>query len=138
MKISDTVVEIVNNSISGTPPETGGILGSRNQDAIDEVVMDLPNKRSESRCTYSPNVDYLNRQIGLWQEQGITFRGMFHTHFAGVRTLSDSDKEYIGRIMMAMPLQINTLYFPVFVLPDREFVCYTAERLNGKIVIYAS
>lgn len=138
MKISSEVVEIVNNSISGFSSETGGILGSRNQDVIDEVVMDLQNERSESRCTYSPNVDYLNRQIVSWQERGIDFKGMFHTHFAGVRTLSDSDKDYIERIMMAMPLQITTLYFPVFVLPDREFVCYKAERLNGKIVIYAS
>lgn len=137
MKILKSVISTINDSISGLPPETGGILGKHDNELIDEVVMDSLEPANTRPCSYFPNVVFLNQNIKLWQDDGILFAGIFHTHFGGVKTLSCGDRKYINAIMRAMPQQINTLYFPVFVLPDRELVCYKATRSNGIIDIQA-
>lgn len=135
MRISKSVIDTINNSISDLPPETGGILGSYDKELIDEVVIDSPSPTNTRPCSYFPNVDFLNQNIKLWQDNGISFAGIFHTHFAGVKTLSSGDKKYIDAIMKSMPSYIEYLYFPIFVLPDRELVCYKAIRSNKIIDI---
>lgn len=117
------------------PYEIGGILGAKRNDVIDVVHIDVPSLIPMRKCSYTPNVDYLNCVLEQWQENGIAFRGVFHTHFAGVRTLSAGDKEYIKTIMLAMPENIENLYFPVYVLPQRELVCYKAAFIKDQIVI---
>lgn len=136
MRILKSIIDTINNSISGVPPETGGILGSRNNELVDEIVMDLPDSTNTRPCSYFPNVDFLNRNIESWQNNCIFFMGVFHTHFAGVKSLSIGDKKYINVIINAMPPQIDTLYFPVFVLPDRELICYKAKCVNGIVDIH--
>lgn len=135
MKILNSVLSEINAAISDIPPETGGILGSTDGDIIDRLVMDHPAEIPAKRCAYAPNTDFLNQCIGQWQESRIAFRGIFHTHFGSVRTLSCSDVKYINAIMAAMPDSIHFLYFPVFVLPDRVLVCYQAERHSSGIRI---
>lgn len=135
MRILRSVTDKINDSISGLPPETGGILGSSDNKIIDTVVFDLPAPENTRPCSYFPNVEFLNQNIDQWQNNGISFMGIFHTHFGGVKTLSSGDKKYINAIMCAMPKGINTLYFPLYVLPERELVCYKAERLNGSVEI---
>lgn len=135
MRIAKQIIETMNAYIGERPPETGGILGSHDNQLIDAVVMDLPDLTNTRPCSYFPNVDFLNQNIKLWQDNGISFAGIFHTHFAGVKTLSCGDREYINAIICAMPQQINRLYFPIFVLPDRELVCYKAIRSNKIIDI---
>lgn len=135
MKIKEYVIKIINSSIDGEPPETGGILGSSDGKIVTEVIMDKKSKDIKHACSYSPNVDFLNLCIDSWLSAGKLFMGIFHTHFAGVKTLSCADKKYIADIMNAMPQEINTLYFPIFVLPDRELVCYKATKKNKSINI---
>ena len=135
MRISKAVLQSINEFISDTPPETGGILGSRTHNVVEAVAFDLPNTESTRPCAYFPNVDFLNHTIQLWQEDGIRFLGIFHTHFASVKTLSNGDIQYIRQIMQAMPASIEYLYFPVFVLPDRELVCYRAIRTKDGVKI---
>lgn len=137
MKILKEVFIKMNNSISGEPPEIGGILGNKGNGIISHFIMDNVTERPIKMCSYSPDVDFLNECIDGWQKDGIKFSGIFHTHFAGVKTLSKSDKEYILRIMQAMPDEIISLYFPVFVLPDRELVCYRANKENTGVTINA-
>ena len=137
MRVSKSVIDIINNSISNQPYETGGILGSHDNKLIDEVVIDLPNHTNTRPCSYFPNVDFLNKNIESWQNRDIFFIGIFHTHFGGAKNLSCGDKKYICAIMDAMPRQIEYLYFPIFVLPNRELVCYKAMRLNGIVDIQA-
>lgn len=137
MKVKKSVIDIINYSVSDMPHETGGILGSHNNNVLDEVVVDLPDTTNTRPCSYFPNVDFLNQHIKSWQDNGISFAGIFHTHFCGVKTLSCGDRKYINAIMCAMPQYINTLYFPLFVLPDRELVCYKAVRSNEIIDIQA-
>lgn len=135
VRISKVVLQSINQVISDTPPETGGILGSRIRNVVDNVVFDLPSVENVRPCVYFPNVDFLNHIIRLWQKNGIRFVGIFHTHFAGVKTLSSGDIKYIHEIMQSMPSSIEYLYFPVFVLPDRELVCYKAIRTKGTVDI---
>lgn len=135
MRILKSVIDTIDRSITDIPPETGGILGSRDNELIDEVVMDLPASTNTRACSYYPNVDFLNHTIELWQRNDISFMGIFHSHFVGVRTLSGGDVKYINAIMSAMPQSVEALYFPVFVLPDRELVCYRAKKTKGAVEI---
>lgn len=135
MRITKAVITNINRSVTGLSLETGGILGSHDGKMIDEVVMDILAEKSERPCSYSPNVDFLNQNIRSWQEQNISFMGIFHTHFMSVKTLSCGDKKYITEIMNAMPDDITYLYFPIFVLPDRILVCYKAHKTADTVEI---
>lgn len=137
MKITRSVLDAINTSVSDYPPETGGILGSHNGLLIDELVMDIPVEASDRPCSYYPNTDFLNENIEAWQQRNISFMGIFHTHFVGVKTLSCGDKKYINAIMAAMPDTIEFLYFPVFVLPERTLVCYKAQRACNEVEIFS-
>ena len=127
MKILKGILNKLNMQIPDEPPETGGILGSKNDDIITDIINDRI-KPSNKSCHYEPNVNFLNWHINKWTDEGITFKGVFHTHFVGIKTLSYADKVYISVIMKNMPKEITYLYFPVFVLPERELVCYKAEK----------
>lgn len=135
MKIRKTVLKELNMLVPDTPPEIGGILGSKDNDCITDMTMDKIETSTIKACRYEPNVSYLNKCISEWATNGIYFKGVFHTHFMGVRTLSDADRIYINKIMQNMPDSIKYLYFPIFVLPERVFVCYKAERRNYEISI---
>ncbi len=135
MRILKSVIDMIDSLVSEQPPETGGILGCHDNEIIDEVVMDLPNPHTLKNCSYTPNVSFLNQNIELWQSNNINFKGIFHTHYFGVETLSCGDKKYITEIMYGLPKCIEYLYFPIFVLPNRELICYKAIRENKAILI---
>lgn len=135
MKIKKSIIATINNSVVDFPIEAGGILGSHDGDVIDKVIVDIPDEKPEKPCSYSPNVDFLNQNIQLWQEQNILLKGIFHTHFMNVKTLSCGDKKYITEIMNAMPNDIDYLYFPIFVLPDKILVCYKAYKADSAVEI---
>lgn len=128
MKITKEVLRQINDFVPERPPEIGGILGSRKKGIVTDVVFDKNQSEHNKLCSYAPNVDYLNERIKEWSESDIYFSGMFHIHFAGVKTLSEADRKYIREIMNCMPSEITQLYFPVFVMPDRELICYVADR----------
>jgi hypothetical protein len=135
MRIKKNVIDTISVSVAGLPYETGGILGSHDKIVIDEVVMDVWESSNAKPCAYSPHVYFLNQNIDLWQKSGISFMGMFHTHFVGVETLSCGDIKYIKAIMNAMPQRVGFLYFPIFVLPNEKLICYKAERVDGTVCI---
>ncbi|MBO5382706.1 MAG: hypothetical protein J6A30_00215 [Ruminococcus sp.] len=135
MKITHSVLAEINTAVQDYPYETGGILGSSNGKVIDKLIMDHPSGTPERLCSYSPNTGFLNHCINKWQESNVSFMGIFHTHFVGVKTLSHGDKKYINTIMATMPDTIEYLYFPVFVLPERILVCYKAQRVCDEVEI---
>ena len=106
------------------PPESGGILGSRNE-KIDELVLDIT-KPSYYYGIYVPNVLYLNKCIDKWVKEGIVFRGIFHTHALNWLGLSSDDKKYIVEIMNAMPDSTTKLFFPL-VFPQ-NFIKFFVRR----------
>ncbi|MBR2528059.1 MAG: hypothetical protein IKE58_06300 [Blautia sp.] len=134
MEIKREIYEAIVSYPAETPPEVGGIIGSREWPVIDMFVGD-PGKKGPFGCSYVPDTTFLNETIRQWLQEGILFQGIAHAHFHGVRTLSDGDRAYIRRIIEAMPAQIKSLYFPIIVLPERELVPYKAELADGELVI---
>lgn len=129
MKITQTALNKIVFLSPKKPPETGGILGSKNDDVITDVIFDKRNlSNSNKMCCYAPDVVFFNKQIERWLSSDINFKGVFHTHFAGVKTLSKADVKYVFSIMNNMPDEIVELHFPIFVVPNCELICYTASR----------
>lgn len=114
--------------------ETGGIIGSKNNEAVTDIVFDLGINKNHP-CSYMPNTDYLNAAINQWEKESICFCGMFHIHFCNVKSLSLSDKRYIYEILKSMPPDVKSLYFPIFILPDEELVPYLAYIENDELCI---
>ncbi len=133
MIIHKVILDYIVNNVSKFPPEMGGILGSKNK-IICQVELD---KGIENNllCNYTPDVDKLNGVLEKWQQADILFAGIFHTHFHGVRTLSDEDKKYINAILNAMPESLDSLYFPIVLPETKQMIVYLAKRYEGKIEI---
>lgn len=128
MKITKKVINVLSCEIGNDPPETGGILGIKNCGVVSEIIPEKKKEVFECACRYVPDVDFFNKCIDDWKNNKISFAGMFHTHFAGVKTLSDTDKKYICNIMQSMPEGISVLYFPIWVLPEKMLIGYRAEK----------
>ena len=94
---SEAVIDSIRQGVSNVPPESGGILGGRN-DVITNICLDK-GILGKHPCSYTPDTRFLNQKIDQWAETGIQFMGMFHVHFGGTESLSEGDKEYIVRIM---------------------------------------
>ena len=110
--------------------EIGGILGADRAYDVCKAVVDQT--QDINWYMYTPNIDHLNRIINRWQHW--RFCGIFHSHLYQ-RTLSAADKDYIGDIMMAMPSDINCLYFPVYVVSENTLYGYKAKRVLNKVII---
>ena len=134
MRITKRTYESIVCYPRDVPPETGGIIGSRKGDGIDTFVGD-PGRESSYGCSYVPDTSFLNAKLEEWLLEGILFAGMVHVHFHGVRTLSEGDKVYIKRILESMPRELQTLYFPLIVLPKRELVPYRAFLQDGELSV---
>ncbi len=133
MRIFENTYRNLMNAMPDAPPELGGILGG-NHSVICAYMIDTGTGKG-CGCSYAPDVEMLNAEIKEWQKRGIAFQGMFHTHFFGVRTLSDGDIAYITAIMQTMPQSLSELHFPVVVLPDREMTSYLAVRSGNEVTI---
>jgi len=116
------------------PPEVGGILGGVDG-IIQTYVMDFP-EDSSANNRYMPNIKKLNQKIAEWLDKDIEFYGVFHTHYPYGYALSIEDKQYIVRIMEAMPARIIHLYFPILI-PSDGMAAFKAVRDKGVIRIEA-
>ncbi len=134
MLIAKKALDIINGHVDNAPPEIGGIMGSLDGHKVTEIIMDEP-EGPRYNCCYAPNVKFLNNCISDWKKSNVKFMGLFHTHYAGVKTLSSADVKYITSIMDAMPEEIKSLFFPVFVLPQREMICYKASKVLSTVSI---
>ena len=93
-------------------------------DVVCSCVFDTSLSPTNS-AVYIPNVDFLNTKICEWEQKGIAFSGIFHSHPANQPELSSDDIEYIKVIFQSMPTTIKTLYFPI-VLPNVALVSFKA------------
>ena len=119
-------------SLPCAPPETGGILGGKSG-IISTYDIDLGLDTFDNYDHYHPNVKKLNQVISDWVKQGISFYGLFHSHFPGGEQLSFGDQKYIFQIMMTMPQEVNELFFPI-ILPN-GMMGYRASRCGSEIHI---
>lgn len=116
-------------NLGSAPPEIGGVLGGEDM-VISKIAIEKPCGGYE----YIPNVDYLNKVIKGWNERGVSFYGMFHTHPTNATTLSKYDIEYIRSIMFAMPTSVYSLAFPL-VIPQEAVILYVARKKDGEVII---
>lgn len=132
MKVSYDIYKTLLETPPIVPPECGGILGGKNGEVIN-IAFDKSAKIYNS-AVYNPNIDYLNEIIAYWNNQGIDFLGIFHTHMQNNTTLSNDDISNIRKIMMCMPNVIRVLYFPI-VVPRKGVFPYIAKKNKSKIII---
>jgi len=132
MKIATHVYDELVGSCPSVPPETGGILGGR-EDTITAYEFDTIGANCLEN-SYRPDVGHLNTRIRDWAASEVEFLGVFHSHPPGERGLSMPDKGYIWQIMTAMPTRISRLYFPL-VFPTCDLVAYVATRYRRKVRI---
>lgn len=133
LKIQKDIYNQMVSTCPPLPPETGGILGGNNG-IITHYFADI-GSGGNAYDQYVPNVDYLNAKIEEWCILGISFYGIYHSHFPNGDALSTADIVYIERIMRAVGDAVKLLYFPI-VLPKDKMVAYRAEIRNGQAVLY--
>lgn len=133
MRINRIMYEKILNEVRGTFPEMGGILGGV-EGIVTQLFLD-EGIENEKKCSYTPNVFKLNEIIREWDDKGIEFYGIFHTHCYGSGGLSEGDTRYMKEIMESMPKTVKKLYFPVVVFPQKEMVAYVALLEKGQLII---
>ena len=114
------------------PPETGGIIGGT-KGIITEFFFDEGHSVND-HAAYIPDIGLINSRIQRWQEEGISFYGMYHTHPDHQETLSGDDVLYIKEIMRAMPDNVPFLYFPV-VIPKQKIIPYKATIVKDTVYL---
>lgn len=134
LKIPKELVEKLINELPDSPPETGGILGGKNEE-ITTYWIDKVNHSSQFMCSYKPNVELINQIIDSWGNEDISFFGMFHTHYHGVKTLSQGDMDYMKTIIRAMPEEVKSLVFPIIVFPEKEVIFYSIDKAFENIAV---
>lgn len=134
LKIKRNILSEIGSNTENIHFETGGILGSKDNEAITDIVFDLGINQNHP-CSYTPDTDYLNDVIMQWENDSIMFCGIFHTHFCNVKSLSNGDKRYIYEILKSMLPDVKSLYFPIYILPDKELVPYLAYIDNDNLGI---
>lgn len=132
LNISDKMLSELFNELPDELPETGGIIGGVNNEITEYWIDNI--SKEKCICKYAPNVDAINQQIKIWSENNIEFFGIFHTHYFGVRTLSEGDTIYMRKIMDTMPSRVEVLYFPVMVFPNKEMVLYGINNQTMEIM----
>lgn len=131
MRIKRSVYRALCKTLTALPPERGGILGMKDGVVCIYYLDDGP--VPTDRYAYVPDVPKLNTVMHRWQQQGIQFAGIFHSHPNPQTWLSIADREYIQKIMQAMPGSISRLHFPLIV-PNIGMVGYRSEKASGEIV----
>ena len=133
MKIFRSVYDRLVNLTAPVPPETGGILGGK-EDTIAFYQSDTGNPDAKYPDIYFPNTAFLNRCIAQWQTRGISLLGIYHSHSINADCLSNGDKEYIRTIMYSLPPSIRSLYFPL-VFPKNHIKAYRADISDHQLII---
>lgn len=133
MNISSAIYRDIVDNCPQVPPETGGIIGETSG-IVTHYMFDSGNCFSNGYDVYAPNVTLINRTITYWAHNRIRFCGIYHSHFPDGVDLSESDRQYIKRIMAAVPQERVSLFFPI-VLPRKEMIAYRADRNGTQIRI---
>lgn len=139
-------------TIGARYPEEGGMLLTNDGGVTITQFIEDPNG-SRSGTTYSPNVDFLNREIKNNRNKGSYFVGMVHSHprgatglsmglrgYSNYRGYSVSDEDAIYKLFQGMR-GTTKLYFPVVQSSygggyfSMRMFC-AVKRPNNSIVIY--
>ena len=133
MKIRQTVLDRIGVTIGKHKPETGGVLGIK-----ENVICSFYFDENSTRITteYCPNISDINFNLGEWAKDGIAFAGIIHSHPNGCAELSATDKESIFHILKTINC-LHRLYFPIITFSNNGFLMtvYCAIKLQNEIFI---
>lgn len=130
MRIKKEVFDSIVFGCLESPVEQGGIIGTVNN-VVTEYAED---KNGGKYGIYSPDTKFINETIGNWYDKGITFCGLYHSHFPFGNSLSSADINYIEQIMFAVRGMYDFLYFPI-VIPHKRLIVYKAEIVMDTTII---
>ena len=131
MKITAKTLKDILLHYSPASFEQGGILGIKG--GIVCVYEHDDSAQSRERAVYSPNVSFLNQCIEKWDESGIEFCGIVHSHPVGQDTLSSGDMDYIKALYSANP-QLEKIFFPL-VINGCGMIVYATEIIKGDLTV---
>lgn len=100
IRINKDCFKSIASTIAILPPETGGMLGYKQNNHICAFVFDSNSKSSEE--FYIPNVGFLNAKLIEWRKKSISFGGFIHSHLRDRKLLSNSDIEYSVKVMSSL------------------------------------
>lgn len=113
MRIIKNIFNELLETFAQSPIESGGILGEK-QGII--VRFSFDNVYTSDR-EYVPNVMFLNKTIQLWQEQGVHFAGIVHSHPNGLYMPSPDDEKYAKKIL-SLNSTLNKIFLPIVYYAD--------------------
>ena len=133
MRITAELLHTLLTAFPTVPPEAGGILGSGDGGkTVTHFVYD-PGIVCLGRAIYTPNTEFLNQKIAEMGKNGIKFCGLVHSHPPTQDSLSEDDRQYLRRVMAAMPSDISAMYAPI-VLPNTAVIPFSIHRENNAIM----
>lgn len=124
------VYDEIMRTIGSIPPETGGILGMKDN-CISSFYYDEYGSGTDN--TYIPDFKRINDVLQMWNLSGIEFAGIIHSHPSDMRLLSYADIRYAVQIMNENDL--SELYFPL-VMPDTKELLFYKVSGSGKVTIH--
>ena len=128
LHITEECSAAILSTIAALPPETGGILGSKDGNVVTDFIFDKGKENTSE--FYIPDVMQLNKGIISWRQEGIRFIGMIHSHLRGRNKLSTSDIEYANKIMKSMNME--RLYMMLVDTNTIEYDVTAFEFFNSK------
>lgn len=117
--ISAAVLDEITKGIATRKPERGGALG---MDAKSGRIVRfyLDDQGSRTSAMYSPNAGKITEIINAWEEEGISFCGMIHSHPGQLCQPSEGDFRYAGQILSAMPQTLKGRFLmPILTINSR-------------------
>ncbi len=132
MKISSEIINCIISQVPNQKKESGGLLGFDNDKTIVRVQLDKGLFKDSNKYTYYPNVPLFNQIICEWAKMGISFAGIFHTHYSDKAVLSDADIYYIEKILLSQPHTEESLFFPLLLIPSKAFIPFEAKIDKNK------
>lgn len=103
VRILESVLNKIINTVGSRPAESGGLLFGNEEDMIITDFVFDENART-TRTTYSFNVGFLNPEIKrLWTEKRLSCIGFLHSHPPGYSWPSPPDMTYFTSMFEAMP-----------------------------------
>ena len=119
IRISADVSKEFSELLGNTGFESGGLIGSFDNDLIDTFFFDEGLEPSVKE--YNPNVELLQRQISVWDKDLVRFRGIIHSHIDD-QHLSAKDLSMARNILKLNSFQ--SILMPVFVIRSKKLVWY--------------
>ena len=115
--------------------EQGFLLGSRLKLNCIDYCNYLPAHKS-GKYYYEPNAEAANEIIRTWEEEGICFCGLIHSHVVDKKELSENDIEYAKVLCNTYGLPV--FWFAIAVVEKRniDFIFWSVkEEKTGEIIL---